>query len=377
MFRTNPYRFFEIWRRGVDGSIFLAIVSLFCFSALLVTTSGPAVSYRIGLEEYYFAKRQLAYLVLSACLIFIFSLLDRIYLKRIALAGFFFSLLLLLLTKFYGYEVKGALRWINIFGFSMQASEFAKPFFAATVGWILSLKFEGDFPSFWISLALYSALAFFLLTQPDFGMFVMVTAVFCAQLFAAGMPVFWIAFSLVCASFCAVGAYFFLPHVAKRINNFFDPASGENYQVEKSLNAFAGGGFYGKGPGEGSVKQTLPDSHTDFIFAVAGEELGALVSCAIALIFAFIVIKSIIKLFGEKDAFARLAGVGIVSQFGLQSVINMGVSLNLLPTKGMTLPFISYGGCSTLTMGISMGMLLAFIRENNYSSKYTIGEVEI
>ncbi len=372
--RNSYFDFIKTWRRTVDGSIVLAILALFCFSALLVTTSGPAVAYRIGLEEYYFSKRQIAYLVASCFLIFLFSLLDKSYLKRISILGFFAGIILLILTKFYGYEVKGAVRWINLLGFSMQPSEFAKPFFAVTVGWILSLKFETDFPSFFVSLFLYSILAVLLLSQPDFGMFVMVSAVFCVQLFIAGMPVIWISFSMIGSTFCVVAAYFFLPHVTKRINSFLDPESSENYQVGKSLNAFSSGGFYGKGPGEGLVKQVLPDSHTDFIFAVAGEELGALVLSSIVLIFAFIVIKSFLKFLKEKDKFTQLAGIGITSQFGLQSAINMGVSLNLLPTKGMTLPFISYGGCSTLTMAISMGMLLAFTRERLYLEKYSLGD---
>lgn len=369
--------FIKLWWRSIDQKIIFALVALFGFSAILVTTSGPAVASRIGLDENYFSTRQIIYLMIAAGLIILFSSFTKKWLKRIAILGFFVSIIFLILVRFYGYEVKGALRWVSIFGFSMQPSEFIKPFFATMIGWILSLKFEDNFPSFSVSLFFYLILAIFLIFQPDFGMFIMISSVFCLQLFVAGMPLFWIMFSIISSMFCVMGAYFFLPHVTKRINSFLDPDMSENYQVSKSLMAFSNGGFYGRGPGEGSVKQILPDSHTDFIFAVAGEELGAILCLAIICIFAFIVIRILLKLIDEKDKFIQLASIGIVTQFGLQSVINIGVSLNLLPTKGMTLPFISYGGCSTLTMGIAMGMLLAFTRDRSYFGRYKLTEIEI
>jgi cell division protein FtsW len=224
---------------------------------------------------------------------------------------------------------------------------------------------------------LYLLVAALIIIQPDFGMLVMITGAFGIQLFVAGMPLFWILLAMITSGFGVIGAYFWLPHVTRRINNFLDPESSENYQVTKSIMAFEHGGMYGRGPGEGTVKQVLPDSHTDFIFAVAGEEFGAIICLIVVCIFAYIVIRSTIKIINEEDKFTQLATTGIISQFALQTIINMGVTLNLLPTKGMTLPFISYGGCSTLAISIAIGMLLGFSRQKTSLSKYKIQDIDI
>lgn len=365
------------WWRSIDQQMIIALVILFVFSIMLVTTSGSAVANRIGLNEYYFASRQLFYLASALLLIIFFSFFSRKWLKRFSILGFIGSILLLILVRFYGYEVKGATRWINILGLSVQPSEFVKPFFAVVAGWILSLKFEDEFPSFSICISLYSIVALLLIIQPDFGMLVMVTAVFCIQLFIAAMPIFWIILAAFMLVFGVTAAYFWLPHVTKRINSFLDPDSSSNYQVGKSIRAFEHGGLYGRGPGEGAVKQVLPDSHTDFIFAVAGEEFGAIICLIIVGIFAFIVIRSLLKLINEEDKFIQLAASGIISQIGLQAIINIGVTLNLLPTKGMTLPFISYGGSSTLAIAIATGMLLGFTKHKTSLSKYKIQDIDI
>ena len=284
---------------------------------------------------------------------------------------------MLVLVKFYGFEVKGATRWINIGGFSYQPSEFMKPFFAVVTGWILSLHYYEEFPSFKVCFMLFISVAALLIIQPDFGMLVMVSAVFGIQLFVAGLPIIWLFIAIFASVFGSIGAYLLLPHVASRINRFLDPVNSENYQVTRSLEAFESGGLYGKGPGEGSVKQFLPDSHTDFIFAVAGEEFGAVICLMIIITFAYIVIRILANLLHENDKFTQIAAIGIISQFGLQAVINMGVSLNLLPTKGMTLPFISYGGSSTLAISIGMGMLLGLTKRKASLVKYRLQNVEI
>lgn len=375
---SQSNNFLKKWWRGIDQKIVIALSILFSFSLMLVTTSGPAVASRIGLDEHYFSSRQAFYLLGAVFLIALFSSLDRKWLKRIALLGFLGSVILLIALRFFGYEVKGAIRWINILGFSMQPSEFTKPFFAVAAGWILSLKFEdSQFPSFSICMVLYAIVAILLIIQPDFGMLVMVSAVLCVQFFVSGMPLIWIVLALLAGSFGVTAAYFYLPHVTKRINNFLDPDSAENYQVSKSIAAFEHGGMYGKGPGEGAVKQTLPDSHTDFIFAVAGEEFGAAICLIVIATFAYIVIKSLFKVLREEDRFTQLASLGIVTQFGLQSIINIGVTLNLLPTKGMTLPFISYGGCSTFAVAIGIGMLLGFTREKPQITKYSLKDIDL
>lgn len=371
-YHSSKNNFLRQWWRSIDQQVVIALMILFSFSLMLVTTSGPAVASRIGLDEHYFSSRQLIYLSIAAAVILGFSLFDSRSLKRIAIIGFFLNIILLILVRFYGYEVKGAVRWINIFGVSMQPSEFIKPFFAVVSGWILALKFEDDFPGFTVCSVLYLIVASLLIIQPDFGMLVMVTTVFGVQLFVSGMPLFWIVLALVSGIFGVTGAYFLLPHVAKRINSFLDPDSSENYQVTKSLMAFEHGGMYGRGPGEGAIKQVLPDSHTDFIFAVAGEEFGAIICLIMIGVFAFIVLRSFVRLVNEEDRFVQLAATGIITQFGLQSIINIGVTLNLLPTKGMTLPFISYGGSSTIAISMAMGMLLAFTKRKTSLTKYKL-----
>ena len=375
---TQDYNksFIPKWWRSIDQQIIVALIILFGFSLILVTTSGSAIATKIGLDEHYFSSRQIMYLFIASMLIVTISSFDKKWIKRIAILGFIINIILLIVVKFYGHEVKGATRWISIFGISMQPSEFIKPFFAVVVGWLLSLKFEDEFPSFLISLILYSIVSILLILQPDFGMFLMISAVFGIQLFVSGMPLFWILLTLILGILGVSSAYFFLPHVTQRVNNFLDPESNENYQVTKSLRAFEHGGMYGTGPGEGSIKQVLPDSHTDFIFAVAGEEFGAIICLIVISVFAFIVIRSLLKLVNENDKFTQFSSIGIITQFGLQSIINIGVTLNLFPTKGMTLPFISYGGSSTLAVAISIGMLLGLTKQITSLTKYKIQDID-
>ena len=369
--------FINRWWKVIDQQTIIAMVILLAFSLMLVTTASPAVANRIGLTDNYFSSRHVVFLALAVIIILTFSLLDKKWIRRLAIFGFLGSLLMLVLVKFYGFEVKGATRWINIGGFSYQPSEFMKPFFAVVTGWILSLHYYEEFPSFKVCFILFVSVAALLIIQPDFGMLVMVSAVFGIQLFVAGLPIIWLFIAIFASVFGSIGAYLLLPHVASRINRFLDPVNSENYQGTRSLEAFESGGLYGKGPGEGSVKQFLPDSHTDFIFAVAGEEFGAIICLMIIITFAYIVIRILINLLHEDDKFIQIAAIGIISQFGLQAVINMGVSLNLLPTKGMTLPFISYGGSSTLAISIGMGMLLGLTKRKASLVKYRLQNVEI
>jgi len=369
--------FIKRWWKVIDQQTIIAMVILLAFSLMLVTTASPAVANRIGLTDNYFSSRHVVFLALAVIIILTFSLLDKKWIRRLAIFGFLGSLLMLVLVKFYGFEVKGATRWINIGGFSYQPSEFMKPFFAVVTGWILSLHYHEDFPSFKVCFMIFLCVAALLIIQPDFGMLVMVSAVFGIQLFVAGLPIIWLFIAIFASVFGSIGAYLLLPHVASRINRFLDPVNSENYQVTRSLEAFESGGLYGKGPGEGSVKQFLPDSHTDFIFAVAGEEFGAVICLMIIITFAYIVIRILANLLHENDKFTQIAAIGIISQFGLQAVINMGVSLNLLPTKGMTLPFISYGGSSTLAISIGMGMLLGLTKRKASLVKYRLQNVEI
>ncbi len=370
MHRSNKNNFIQNWWRGVDQQTMLALGILIALNFMLVTTASSAVAKKIGLEDNHFSKRQLFFLLVSSCIIIITSSLNRKWIKRIGIIGFLGSLLSLILVKFYGYEVKGAIRWMSIAGFSFQPSEFMKSLFSIVIAWVLSLRYEKKFPSFRVCIALYIIIAILLITQPDFGMLVLTTAVFIIQLFIAGVPVVWIVFAIVVIIFGIMSAYLLLPHVASRINKFLWPDINENYQVSKSILAFEQGGLYGKGPGEGAIKHYLPDSHTDFIFAVAGEEFGAVICIMIIIIFAFIVLRVLIRISYEEDKFVQLASTGLIAQFGLQAIVNMGVNLNLLPTKGMTLPFISYGGSSTLAIALAVGMLLGLTKRNFSFVKY-------
>jgi len=364
--------FITRWWRAIDQQVIIALSFLISFSLILVTTTSLAMAERVGLSDNYFSSRQVIYLIVAALFLLIFSSMGKKPIKRFAIIGFLFSIVMLILLKIFGYEIKGATRWIRIAGFSYQPSEFMKPFFIIVTGWILSLRYEDDFPSFRVCIALYLTVASLLIIQPDFGMLILVTMIFGIQLFVAGLEMIWIISSVLAGGLGIMMAYFFLPHVTTRINSFLNPSHSENYQISKSILAFEHGGLYGTGPGEGSVKQHIPDSHTDFIFAVAGEEFGAIICIMIVCLFAFIVIKMLIRVSKENDKFVQLASVGIISQFGLQATINICVTLNLLPTKGMTLPFVSYGGSSTLAVAMGMGMLLGLTKEATSLVKYRI-----
>ncbi len=351
------------WWWTVDRVTLLALGIIIAFGIVMVTTASPAVAERIGLESFHFVRRQFFYLIACAPFIFGLSLLPPVAIRRIAVIGFILGILTLIAVLIIGSEAKGARRWLYLGSFSLQPSEFVKPFFAVATAWVLSERVNRPgFPGYQLAIGGYATFVLLLILQPDFGMSVTITSVWGAQLFLAGLPLVWILIAAVGGVIGVVGAYTFLPHVAKRINNFLSPEDGDNYQVGRSLEAFQNGGLTGTGPGEGTVKQVLPDAHTDFIFAVVGEELGAIVCLIIIALFAIIVLRGFSRVLKDNDLFVVYAVSGLLMQFGLQAIINMGVSMHLLPTKGMTLPFISYGGSSMLSVGIAMGMVLALTR---------------
>jgi cell division protein FtsW len=362
-FHRQDQHFLSTWWRTIDRLTLVAIFLLIAFSALMTATASPSVAERIGLEPYFFIRKQLIYLVLAFIVIIFTSFLSPTMIRRIGIIGFLFGIALLIIVLLVGVEVKGAKRWLYIGFLTIQPSEFIKPFFAITTAWILSLGiYKPHFPRFRIAISLFLLIALLLILQPDFGMTLTIALTWGAQLFLAGMSIFWVLGTAISGVIGFILAYSFLPHVTKRVNSFLDPASHENYQVKRSLEAFMNGGLYGKGPGEGTVKQVLPDSHTDFIFAVAGEELGALLCLVVIGIFAFILLRGFTRMTQEQEPFALLGATGILMQFGTQSLINIGVTLHLLPTKGMTLPFVSYGGSSMLASALAMGMALGLTR---------------
>lgn len=352
------------WWWTVDRLSITALLFLCMVSAILVTSASPAVAERIGADAMFFVRKQLYYLAFSIVVMLVVSMFSSRMIKWLSVSGLVMCAILLVITLKSGMEIKGARRWVTLAGLSLQASEFVKPFFAVCTAWILSniLK-HPNFPSFTFASLLYLSFCTLIILQPDLGMVVTLSVIWGGQLFLAGLPVLWIATIIFCGVLGLAGAYVFLPHVTHRINSFIDPSGHDNYQVNRSLDAFIHGGFFGKGPGEGVVKQVLPDSHADFIFAVLGEELG-MVSCFLVIVvFATIVGRGFIRVARETDLFMLLAASGLLIQFGIQAIINMGVTLHLLPTKGMTLPFISYGGSSMLAIAIGMGMMLACTRK--------------
>ena len=352
------------WWWTIDRPLVAALFLLMAIGAVLVTASSPPVAERINLDSFYFVKRQQIYLTLAFIAMLVLSLFSPTSIRRLSVIGLGVSLILLLLLPFIGTEIKGATRWITLLGFSLQPSEFVKPFFAIITAWILTLQQKHrDFPAFRFSIMLYLLFAGLLITQPDFGMTITLSAIWGVQLFLAGLSLFWVGGLLALGIVGGVASYHLLPHVKSRVDRFLDPTTGDNFQVEKSLEAFQNGGLLGRGPGEGEVKIHLPDSHTDFIFAVAAEEFGLIFCLLLVGLFLFIILKAVQRLWLERDSFVILAVAGLLTQFAMQALINMGVSVQMFPAKGMTLPFLSYGGSSALSMALCMGMVLALTRK--------------
>jgi cell division protein FtsW len=268
----------------------------------------------------------------------------------------------MLAALYFGIEVKGARRWIDLAGISIQPSEFMKPAFVIVCAWLFAARArQPEIPGNLFAMALLGLAVTLLVAQPDLGQTMLLVATWGVMFFMAGLSWVWI----VALGATAIGglgaAYEVFPHVAKRIDKFMT-GEGDTFQVDTAREALMRGGWFGQGPGEGVIKRILPDSHTDFVFAVAGEEFGLILCFIILLLFAFVVLRGLRHSLNEQDDFSRYAIAGLVTQFGLQSIINMGVNLQLLPAKGMTLPFISYGGSSLIAMAVAMGMVLALTR---------------
>jgi cell division protein FtsW len=351
------------WWWTVDRWSLGALALLLGFGSVMSMAASPAVAERLGYAPLHFAERHLVMVPLALAIILGVSLLAPRTVRRLALIGFALALVGVAMTFVIGAEIKGARRWINLPGFSLQPSEFVKPTFTIVAAWLFAEQKERPrFPGNAISIALFLALVVMLFRQPDLGMAVVVAVVWFAQFFMAGLRLYWAAAGTLVGLAGFVGAYVWLPHVASRINRFLDPAAGDSYQVNRSIEAFANGGLWGRGPGEGTVKDVLPDAHADFVFAVAGEEFGLVVCVIIVGVFAFIVLRGFSRLLQEGNLFVLLSATGLLIQFGLQAVINMASSLHLIPTKGMTLPFLSYGGSSMLALALGMGMMLALTR---------------
>lgn len=352
------------WWWTVDRLLLAAFITLMLGGVILSLAASPPVAARIGLDPFHFFNRHVMFLLPSLLVMLGVSFLSPRQVRRSALIVFTISVALVVATLLFGPEVKGAKRWITILGINIQASESLKPAFVVLVAWLFAESAKRpEMPATSMALALLLMTVTLLVLEPDFGQTMLLLMVWGALFFIAGMRMIWV-FGLMGAGAVGLfGAYMMVPHVAGRIKRFMDPASGDTFQVDTAMEAFTHGGWFGQGPGEGTVKRILPDSHTDFVFAVAAEEFGIILCLALLALFAFIVIRSLSRAYASEDLFARFAAAGLAIMFGIQASINMAVNLHLMPAKGMTLPFISYGGSSMISLAYGVGMLLALTRQ--------------
>ena len=352
------------WWWTVDRILLGLVILLLLIGLVLSFAASPPVAERIGLAPMHFVLRHAIYVPLAAAVMIGFSLLTPRQVRRAALVMLAAGLVLMVLVLFIGAEIKGSRRWLSVASFSLQPSEFVKPAFIIVTAWLFA---EGgkrpEVPCRLMAVVLLLIVAALLIAEPDLGQTMLVFAVWGALFFLAGVSPIIVAGLAMTSIAGLVTAYHMYPHVAARIDRFIDPASGDTYQVDTALKSFQRGGWSGAGPGEGVMKRVLPDSHTDFVFAVVAEEFGIVLCLILVLIFAVIVMRGLMLALKRKDNFERLAIAGLVTQIGVQAFINIGVNLQLLPAKGMTLPFISYGGSALLAAAITIGFLLALSRQ--------------
>jgi len=354
------------WWFTVDRVMLLALLLLLVFGLLVSLAASPPMAIKHGLDPFYYAKRHTLFFIPALLLLFTVSLLNSAQLRRLSLVILVLGLGLMALVLWMGPEVNGARRWVKIAGFSLQPSEFVKPAFVVLAAWLFGeSRRRADMPCNELSLMLFLLVASLLILQPDFGQTLLITLVWGALFFLAGMPLRWLVTLMVAAAAGVVMAYLLLPHVADRIDRFIDPSKGDTLQTDRAIESFREGGWFGVGPGEGQLKHLIPDSHSDFIFAVVAEEFGIVACLALLSLFAFVVLRGLARAMKQRDAFVRYAASGLVMLFGMQAAINMAVNIGLLPAKGMTLPFISYGGSSLIASAIGMGMVLSLTRTHH------------
>jgi cell division protein FtsW len=352
------------WFWSVDRAALAIISAIVIVGFVVLMAAGPATAQRLGIaDSFHFPTRQLMFLLPALGILIGVSFLTPLEARRLGAVVFIAALILLAATLILAPEVNGARRWIGMPGLGLQPSELAKPGFIIVAAWMLA---EGarnpKFPGAAIAAGLYGLLTLLLVLQPDYGQASLVAAVWMTMFFIVGWNWKWIA-ALGGAAFVALlGGYFFSPHLARRIDGFLNPGAVEDYQTAKSLEAIAHGGVFGRGGEGASVKMQLPDAHADYIFAVAGEEGGFVLAFAILALFAALTVRLFVKATSLKSLFAQCAVGGLAASIGLQSFINMGVALRALPAKGMTLPFVSYGGSSLLATGLTLGLVMALTR---------------
>ncbi|MDP3693269.1 putative peptidoglycan glycosyltransferase FtsW [Bradyrhizobium sp.] len=363
------------WWWTVDRLLLAAIAGLMLGGVILSLAASPPVATRIGLDPFHFFNRHVLFLLPCFIVLIGVSFLSPRQIRRVALVVFAVSVVLIVATLLIGPEVKGSRRWITLLGVNIQASESAKPAFVVLAAWLFAESARRpEMPATSIALGLLLTLVALLVLQPDFGQTLLILMVWGALFFIAGMRMIWVAGLAAAAGAGLFGAYLMVPHVAFRIKRFMNPGTGDTFQVDTAMEAFSNGGWFGLGPGEGIAKRSLPDSHTDFVFAVAAEEFGIILCLALLALFAFVVIRTLARAYATEDLFSRFAASGLAILFGVQAAINMSVNLQLIPAKGMTLPFISYGGSSIISLAYSVGMMLALTRLRPRTEMESIGD---
>lgn len=362
------------WFWEIDKVLLLLLAVLIGIGLIAVAAASPAAAHRysggnIRFSELHYFWRQLAWIAIGIPVMIGISMMPRERARRLSLFGAAFFFVLLIFVPLIGPEINGARRWIELPVGQLQPSEFLKPFFVVAMAWLLSLR-EGDksLPVFALSTLVTGTIAYLLMKQPDFGSTIIFMCVWIAMLALAGVSVRLLAILGVGALVAIILAYFFYDVATARIDEFLF-GTGDNFQTANAMRTLTAGGLFGMGPGGGTRKFGLPEPHTDYIFSVVGEEFGLIACLAIAALYLGIVARVLIKLLDEESSFAILAAGGLVIEFGLQALINMMVNVQLAPSKGMTLPFISYGGSSMLALSIGMGLLLAFTRRNPYLTR--------
>ncbi len=352
------------WWWTVDRALLGALFALMVIGIILCLAASPAVAARLNIPDaFHFVNRQVLFLIPAVMVMIGTSFLSPRTIRRVCVVVFGLFFVLLLATLVVGPEVKGARRWLTVAGITVQPSEFIKPAFVILAAWLFAESSRRpEMPSQLMAIGLLGMVLGPLVKQPDFGQSLLITLVWASLFFLAGLRWIWMIGLVGVGAGGGFIAYMTVSHVQKRINRFLNPDSGDTYQVDAALNSFRNGGWFGTGPGEGTIKRMLPDAHTDFVFAVAGEEFGTILCLMILALFAFIILRALSRAMHESDPFARFAVTGLAMLFGLQASINMAVNVHIAPAKGMTLPFISYGGSSLISLAFGMGMLIALSR---------------
>ena len=348
------------WWKDIDKFIFILSLTLLAIGTILSITGTTDIS---NFETTYFMKRHLIFVFISVFIIIIFSIQDDKFIRRVSFLGVIISIVFMLYIFLIDYEINGSKRWLPIFGFTIQPSEFLKTFFVVISAWFLNKGLEGKKYGFNIILPIFIISSTLLILQPDFGMTILFMIVFFAQLFVAGLSIFFVIILGLIIFIVSLFSYYFIDNVKRRVDLFFDPSSGDTFQISQSLLAFKSGGFFGKGLGNGILKNNIPDAHTDFIFSVAGEEFGYIFCSIIIFIFLTIIIRSLVLAIKKREPHSLILVVGLICLFGFQALINIASSINAIPTKGMTLPLISYGGSSMLSSSILIGILLSYTKK--------------